>query len=613
MPLRIFVTTDNHVGYNELDPVRGEDAAKSFDEAMSIALSSDVDFVIQGGDLFHLNKPSKHSLYAVMKTLRRTCLGDKPVEFQVLNHGPLALSDAAKEFDFPNFEDPNINVGLPVFAISGNHDDAGGSRSTNLISPLDVLSMAGLINHFGRINDATNIIVTPILIQKEGIRVALYGMASVRDERLYRTFRDNKVKFLRPKDEPETWYNILVVHQNHSQHGHTNFLPEQFLPNFIDLVIWGHEHECLIDPVENPNKGFKVMQPGSTVATSLSESEIAPKHVAIITIAPNKLMSVEKLKLRTVRPIAMKTVVLSRDASHINVSDREARGKITQWLMGEVESLIVESKDRWNADHGENAHQLPAPLPLIRLRADYSGGYEVENTTRFSNRFVGRVANSNDILHLVKRRSTESNRILPKSSSGFSDPSLTELRENGLEKVGELVHRNLSVEQLKILYEKGMSEALLKFVEKDEKTALKQGVDTLVEVQMKKLLASVNNLNVERSSEHQTTSTGVVATYYPEEDVPTKRSDSKEPSEPPSHNLAEIQEAEQENIMSSEEDLQQPPSAAIRTEPSARTRQTTRRARQASKIAPSPEELEAIAAADSVDDSDEMFSPDEFG
>lgn len=613
MPLRIFVTTDNHVGYNELDPIRGEDAAKSFDEAMSIALSSDVDFVIQGGDLFHLNKPSKHSLYAVTKTLRRTCLGDKPIEFQVLNHGPLALSDAAMEFDFPNFEDPNINVGLPVFAISGNHDDAGGSRSTNLISPLDVLSMAGLINHFGRINDATNITVTPILIQKEGIRVALYGMASVRDERLYRTFRDNKVKFLRPKDEPETWYSILVVHQNHSQHGPTNFLPEQFLPNFIDLVIWGHEHECLIDPVENPNKGFKVMQPGSTVATSLSESEIAPKHVAIITIAPNKLMSVEKLKLRTVRPIAMKTVVLSRDASHINVSDREARGKITQWLMGEVESLIVESKDRWNADHGENAHQLPAPLPLIRLRADYSGGYEVENTTRFSNRFVGRVANSNDILHLVKRRSTESNRILPKSSSGISDPSLTELRENGLEKVGELVHRNLSVEQLKILYEKGMSEALLKFVEKDEKTALKQGVDTLVEVQMKKLLASVNNLNVERSSEHQTTSTGVSATNYPEEDVPTKRSDSKEPSERPSHNLAEIQEAGQEEIMSSEEDLQQPPSAAIRTEPSARTRQTTRRARQASKIAPSPEELEAIAAADSVDDSDEMFSPDEFG
>lgn len=605
MPLRIFVTTDNHVGYNELDPVRGEDAAKSFDEAMSIAHSSDVDFVIQGGDLFHLSKPSKHSLYAVMKILRKYCLNDKPIEFQVLNHGPLTLSDAAQEFDFPNFEDPNINVGLPVFAVSGNHDDASGSRATNLLSPLDVLSMAGLINHFGRINDATNIVVTPILIEKEGIRVALYGMASVRDERLYRTFRDNKVKFLRPKEEPELWYNILVVHQNHSQHGSTNFLPEQFLPNFINLVIWGHEHECLIDPVPNLNKGFKVMQPGSTVATSLSESETEPKHVAIVTIAPNKLMSYKKIKLKTVRPIAVKTVVISRDAGHIKVSDREARGKLTNWLMGEVESLIEESIDRWKADHKEDARQLPVPLPLIRLRADYSGGYEVENTTRFSNRFVGRVANSNNILHLLKKRSRESNRILPKisSESGYLDPA--EHRGNGSEQVGELVHRHLSVEKLRILFEGAMSVALSNFVDKDEKTALKQGVDSLVEAQMEKLLKSVNEQNVYQSSNAQSAN-------HPIKDATPEISKSEKNSGSEILNSTNIQVDEQMEILSSEDESQPRPSLVKPAKLPPVNLPKTRRARRIAKFEAPYEEIQTISVADISDSSEEMFSPNEY-
>ena len=46
-----------------------------------------------------------------------------------------------------------------------------------------------------------------------------------------------------------------------------------------DLVIWGHEHESLIDPKQGPEgKGFHVIQPGSTVATSLVESEVRVGH-----------------------------------------------------------------------------------------------------------------------------------------------------------------------------------------------------------------------------------------------------------------------------------------------------------------------------------------------
>ena len=27
-----------------------------------------------------------------------------------------------------------------------------------------------------------------------------------------------------------------------------NAINERFLPRFLDFVVWGHEHECLIDP-----------------------------------------------------------------------------------------------------------------------------------------------------------------------------------------------------------------------------------------------------------------------------------------------------------------------------------------------------------------------------
>ena len=47
-----------------------------------------------------------------------------------------------------NFEDPNVNVGLPVFTIHGNHDDPAGTDS---LSAVDLLSTARLINYFGKI------------------------------------------------------------------------------------------------------------------------------------------------------------------------------------------------------------------------------------------------------------------------------------------------------------------------------------------------------------------------------------------------------------------------------------------------------------------------------
>ena len=77
-----------------------------------------------------------------------------------------------------------------------------------------------------------------------------------------------------------------------AQHSDNNHIPPSLLPSFFDLVIWGHEHECIPEVEFETSgsvggvaddlgeQGFYVYQPGSSVATSLSEGEVAKKLVS---------------------------------------------------------------------------------------------------------------------------------------------------------------------------------------------------------------------------------------------------------------------------------------------------------------------------------------------
>jgi hypothetical protein len=50
---------------------------------------------------------------------------------------------------------------------------------------------------------------------------------------------------------------------------------------FTDFVVWGHEHECKIVPTPSSEGEFYVCQPGSTIATSLSEFEAKEKYAGL--------------------------------------------------------------------------------------------------------------------------------------------------------------------------------------------------------------------------------------------------------------------------------------------------------------------------------------------
>ena len=36
---------------------------------------------------------------------------------------------------------------------------------------------------------------------------------------------------------------ISLSFQNRAKHGPTNYIPEHFIDDMFDLVMWGHEHE----------------------------------------------------------------------------------------------------------------------------------------------------------------------------------------------------------------------------------------------------------------------------------------------------------------------------------------------------------------------------------
>ncbi|ESZ94722.1 hypothetical protein SBOR_4884 [Sclerotinia borealis F-4128] len=488
--IRILIATDSHVGYAENDAVRKDDSWRSFDEVMRLAKDQDVDMVLLAGDLFHHSQPSRKAMYQVMRSLRMNCLGEKPCELEL-------LSDANDIFDgsfnHVNYEDPDINVAIPVFSIHGNHDDPAGDGN---YCALDLLQASGLVNYFGRTPEADRIQIKPVLLQKGQTKLALYGMSNVRDERLHRTFRDGHVKFFKPGVQPKDWFNIMAVHQNHHAHTETSYLPENFLPDFLDLVVWGHEHECLIDPSYNPETSFHVMQPGSSVATSLVPGEAVPKHVAIASIT-GRQFEVEKIRLKSVRPFITKEVILATDKRTKHLAKvKDNRTKLTKELITIVDELIDQARAEWISLQDEPEEELEnIPLPLVRLKVEFTppegGKFDCENPQRFSSRFINRVANIKDVIQYHRKKAATTR----KSATEIDLPeegTLAQVAGFDDVKVELLVKEFLEKQSLQVLPTTPFGDAVGQFVDKDDRHAMEIFVQKSLKAQVEELIKQAN-------------------------------------------------------------------------------------------------------------------------
>uniref|UniRef100_A0A915DHK9 Mre11 DNA-binding domain-containing protein n=1 Tax=Ditylenchus dipsaci TaxID=166011 RepID=A0A915DHK9_9BILA len=375
--IKFLIASDVHAGYGETKKHIHSDSFDTFREVLKNGVDQNVDFVLLGGDLFHENNPSRETLF----------FGDFPTV---------------------NYEDANLNIAMPVFTIHGNHDDLSGKGLT----ALDVLHETGLINLFGKFNDVDQIEVSPILLRKGDTKIAIYGISSQRDDRLCRAFMKECVKFLRPNDDPEGWFSVLVVHQNRPRRSTSRttgaFLPIHFIPPFFDLVIWGHEHESLIEPQyfntgnsNDPENGFFIIQPGSTVATSLCREEAVQKHCGVITVKGRKFKCTP-IPLQTTRQVIVDELVLDDSVQ----MKKMPRSTVRQKHM-EDEDLIAQKVDEMLEDAAEKRGPSQPMPPLLRLKVVYSDKWldiPPINARRFGSRYADKVANAADMVSVRLNR-----------------------------------------------------------------------------------------------------------------------------------------------------------------------------------------------------------------
>lgn len=459
--LRVLIVTDTHLGYLGNDPIRGNDSFRALEEALEIGKQHKCDFVLHGGDLFEHNKPSKNTMVKTIDLLRKYTMGAKRIGFQV-------VSDQSKNFvsGSVNFEDPNMNIGFPIFMIHGNHDDPAG---TGRQSALNVLSSSRLINYFGRADNVDEINLFPVLLVKGETKVALYGLGHIRDERLHRSFTQKKVKWVRPKGQKKEWFNMFCIHQNRTKKSkeYKNCIPEQMLPKFLDVVYWAHEHECLIELDQGLNSNFYVTQPGSPIVTSFCAAEARPKYVGIMDIRGSNCR-LTPVRLTKNRPFIWDEIILEEHFElDVEMCD------IEEFLVDKVNILIQQARsDRPKIEPGAQSQEELnedeiAYLPLIRLRVEHSG-FDRINPQRFGQQFVKKVANPAEIILCYKKKTQR------QSNPRQNIPDFEDYNVDEAKPIKQIIFDMLRQTRtpLGVLAEGGLTDALQLFVDKEATAAI---------------------------------------------------------------------------------------------------------------------------------------------
>jgi double-strand break repair protein MRE11 len=333
----------------------------------------------------------------------------------------------------------------------------------------------------------------------------------MRDERLNRMWNGKKVSFLRPaedvndEDEDDSdsnhgFFNIFILHQNRDLgRGSKNCIQESMIPEWMDLVVWGHEHECLIEFFESVVGTFRITQPGSSVATSLVAGEAARKKIGILDIV-GKQFRLHTVPLTQVRSFVTCDLCLKEHREELDPDGPHIDERVTAALEEEVRVMTLNAKEKRKelleaaikagSDAGTDDSPLKCKLEkphrvLIRLRVEHSG-FSTLNNTRFGAKFVGDVANPEDILLFHRKKD-------PKASSGTktnkkpTGPIAPEdLVRTDME---DLVNTHLEAPESKLLLlsEKVLGEALDEFVDKSLMSSLDDATDGML-VKRQKIL-----------------------------------------------------------------------------------------------------------------------------
>jgi len=149
---------------------------------------------------------------------------------------------------------------------------------------------------------------------------------------------------------------------------------------------------------------FRITQPGSSVATSLTGGEAVRKNVGLLEIKGNQFRLLP-IPLTQVRSFVMGELTLRDQSRRLDPEDPKVDAKVTNILEEEVRTLKAEAQEKYQnllrdaaasgkaADVKELTYKLEKPDEvLVRLKVEHSG-FSTLNNQRFGAKFVGEVAN----------------------------------------------------------------------------------------------------------------------------------------------------------------------------------------------------------------------------
>ena len=182
---------------------------------------------------------------------------------------------------------------------------------------------------------------------------------------------------------------------------------------FTDLVVWGNEHESQPHLAESLVGTFRILQPGSSIATSMNETEssLCPKHIGLIEVRSDRKFRLVPIRLTQVRPFIFKDISL-KDVPTLKSHDPKLEESIKTYLAGVVAEMIQESKElvplveEGVQSNEQITYRVKQPTQaLLRLRVD-PRGLPTVNQQRFGSQFVGLVANPGDLVTFQKKKAT---------------------------------------------------------------------------------------------------------------------------------------------------------------------------------------------------------------
>lgn len=458
MSIKLAIFTDTHLGYMERDPEVGPDPFIAFDECMQVSSEQNVDAIVHAGDLFDSLAPPRSVFIKTMEIFQKHILGENDNPIEIRQWSGLTLP--------PNTSDTEVKVKIPFFLIHGNHDHPTGY---GLTSACEMLSTVRYVNYFQKVMDPECVVLKPAVLHRGNIDVCIYGLGSMAEHKFLEALEKNDIAFERPPvEEGCRQFNLLLMHQNrpvrNSQQLAVPHMLSKICP-WMDLIVWGHEHECRID-IEM-SCGLKITQPGSTVITKLGDFGGAPRSMAILEIFEDTT-NFQVIKLKTQRPYVYDTLKLGEEMLAYSPE------QILDCMRMKIEEMI--------ASVDIPTYGQEKKLPLLHLHVVVTGlDMTLVNHKQLKYEFSARVANPEQLLDVTRKaRPKPRGNQDTDEQDGFVAP-------NGVE-VEQILEKRFTQQPLTFLVAETLNQSLTSYVQHGEKDAFRRNIMELINVRVSKAL-----------------------------------------------------------------------------------------------------------------------------